>query len=98
MTIGVGEYIIAPVAFNESTSKSNEDLPTWEESPNAIVINVADPAVIADATLHLIYNPEIAKHIGRNARASVLEQFSIQRQMDQYQALYEAVYIANRDS
>lgn len=73
-----------------------QEIPSWEETYNAIVVNIADPRVIAEATLYLILNPETAANIGRNGRKSVLEQYSIDRQMAQYEALYEAIHHSAR--
>ena len=57
-----------------------------------MVVHDANPEVIADATLYLLHNPDLSKQIGRNARQSILEQYSIERQMNQYHSLYESVF------
>jgi glycosyltransferase involved in cell wall biosynthesis len=65
---------------------------------NALVVDSANPVSLAEGILHLINNPAIAREIGRNGRLSLLEYFTVERQMEQYEGLYESMYLASQRS
>ena len=97
---GIGEYVIAPPSYGLNPSgpqvNLNEDeLPSWEITHNAVVVHSANPETFAEAMLHLIYNPKVARQIGRNGRLSLMNYFTIQRQMQQYEAIYQQIYDAS---
>jgi glycosyltransferase involved in cell wall biosynthesis len=48
-----------------------------------------DPASIRQALLKLLENPELCAHLGNNARAFVVRNFSIERIVQQELALYQ---------
>ncbi len=52
-------------------------------------MNSAQPTALAEAVLYLMMNPHIAREIGRNARKSMEDFFTVYRQMAEYEALYE---------
>ncbi len=57
-------------------------------SSNAVVVNCATPIALARAALHLVQKPALRHALGINGRQTVLDHFTVQRQMQQYEHLY----------
>jgi glycosyltransferase involved in cell wall biosynthesis len=97
---GIGEYIVDPrpqpaVSISTGRNSSHENA---QKSPslfdigsNAVVVNSAHQQAVAEAVLSLIKNPSLAQQIGRNARQSLIRHFSFERQIAQYEVLYESL-------
>ncbi|KAJ1410912.1 hypothetical protein B484DRAFT_455756, partial [Ochromonadaceae sp. CCMP2298] len=77
-------------AGSGSGSASGESL--FSVSANAVIVNQATPQALAAATLHLLKFPSLRAEMGFNARETILRRFSVQRQMQQYDELYSALY------
>lgn len=69
---------------------------TWSMGDNAMVVHVADPAALAEATLHLITHPDARHALGKAARQSLQGYFNLNRQMEQYTVLYKALHAATK--
>lgn len=66
----------------------------WTITENALLLDTADPEICAEAVYReLLQNPRQAQHLGRQGRASVVQYFTPERQMLQYEQLYRAVHI-----
>ncbi|HPQ68789.1 MAG TPA: glycosyltransferase [bacterium] len=59
-----------------------------EDGVSGLLVPPDDPEVLADACLHVIGDPALAKRLGREARRRVAERFSLRRMVEQYQNLY----------
>lgn len=55
-----------------------------------IFVQARDPLAMAQATLDLLREPERARILGERARVKVFEDFSLDRMMQRYSALYSA--------
>lgn len=89
--VGIGEYVIAP---NATTNPSGEK---WRLSDNALIVDSANPLSFAEGIMHFIKHPDVAREVGRNGRKSLLEYFTVERQMQQYEGLYERLYRSSRN-
>jgi glycosyltransferase involved in cell wall biosynthesis len=105
---GIGEYIQLSTEVKDALSHSPEDFRTQQLSrsyydnrtqfsgfdiaDNAVLLNSANPMNIADAIITLSSNPTLAKQLGENGRRSLVPYFSVERQMKQYENLYDAVF------
>ena len=67
---------------------NNYSFDEYSISSNAIIVNVATPIAISDATLVLINNITLRNEIGKAGREKVEEYFTVSRQIDQYTELY----------
>ncbi|MBA7696555.1 D-inositol-3-phosphate glycosyltransferase [subsurface metagenome] len=56
---------------------------------SGIYVSPNDPQVIINAILELKNNPKMAKKMGEAARKRVIEKFSIQKTVENYEKLYE---------
>ena len=56
-----------------------------------IVVPQGNPAALAEAILELLGNPQKARRLGEAGRRLIEENFTIQRTVAQYEALYEAL-------
>lgn len=94
---GIGEYV-SPLDLDNSPDSTSEEKESrgWEVKQNAVLLNVADPAVMAQAVFHLIRHPDIRQQLAHNGRQSIAKFFTVQRQMTQYAELYEAIFAAYR--
>lgn len=66
-----------------------DDIPDYEVVKNAVILNKADPTVIAQAALFLLRNPAEMKRIVLAALDTVVNHFSSERQVLQYSILYK---------
>jgi glycosyltransferase involved in cell wall biosynthesis len=68
------------------------DIPTFREfivdGENGLFFRVRDPMDIARKVLFLIHNRELRERLGRNARRTVIERFTVERMLDKTEALY----------
>ena len=100
---GIGEYVMEPALNNANRNSSDtrggndesrpstphEDLQKDSSvSDNAIVVDRATPIALAKATLHLIRRPILRDALGRRGRQTIVDHFTVQRQMAQYELLY----------
>jgi L-malate glycosyltransferase len=53
-----------------------------------VLVRPADAAALADAIIHLLKHPQLAAHLGREARARIADQFSVRRMVDATEDLY----------
>jgi glycosyltransferase involved in cell wall biosynthesis len=82
--LGIGDYVaLPPVSMATLSPGSN-----FTVSSNAVVVNVASPEAIAEAVVFLIENPSVRELVGRAGRQTVLDYFTVDRQMEQYSVLY----------
>eukprot|EP01032_Pedospumella_encystans_P017323 gene17323-19744_t len=72
-------------SMNNSYNDSQMD---FSVSENAVVVDRATPVALAKATLHLIRQPALRSALGRRGRQIILDHFTVQRQMAQYELLY----------
>ena len=94
---GIGEYVYAPdpaedPAQEQGQGQGHGDGPLFEVTPNAVLVNDPSPEALAAAALMLFNDPSLRITLGRAARATVEGDFSLQRQMVQYDQLYTALY------
>jgi glycosyltransferase involved in cell wall biosynthesis len=61
-------------------------------SENAVVVHRASPEALAAAVHHLALHPELRRALGAAGRRTVLQRFSVARQMEQYAALYDSLF------
>ena len=88
-SLGIGEYITKPT--NEQLSiHSNYTIVN-----NAIIINVALPEIIANATQLLINNHTLRNIIGKNGRNTIIKKFNIKKTMLLYHNLYQNLLLNN---
>lgn len=85
---GIGEYVNKPPSVEHDVE--------FVQVGNAVVVNEPSPTALASATLFLISHPEERKQIGIAGRTSILEYFSIARQMKQYAHVYSSIYKYSR--
>jgi glycosyltransferase involved in cell wall biosynthesis len=76
----------------ESFYDERKEFGLFDVSDNAVILNSAHPQAISDAILALVTNPGLARMIGENGRNSILPYFSVERQMRQYENLYDAIF------
>jgi glycosyltransferase involved in cell wall biosynthesis len=77
---GVGEYLEADEV------NMDDDVVI---AKNAILLNKASPEVIAGAIIYLLSNPILRHEIGMKGRETVMSRFYLQRQVDEYEKLYQ---------
>jgi glycosyltransferase involved in cell wall biosynthesis len=53
-----------------------------------VLVPPADSAALADAITHLVKQPQLAVHLGREARARIADQFSVRRMVHATEDLY----------
>ena len=53
-----------------------------------LIVPARDPRALADAYLKLLHNPATCTLMGARARARIVEQFSLQRMVEEYSCLY----------
>jgi len=83
---GIGEYVRPPA---EDTG--GQERPMVQVTPNALLVNDASPAAIAQAVDMLYRNITLRKYVGFQGRKTVLSYFSTDRQMRQYSELYRTL-------
>jgi glycosyltransferase involved in cell wall biosynthesis len=88
--VGIGDYVAQPAPVQQTTSNasSTDNPPAFSVSANAVIVNIATPEAIADAVLFLGDNPALRADLGRAGRQTVLDYFTVDRQMEQYSVLY----------
>jgi glycosyltransferase involved in cell wall biosynthesis len=59
-----------------------------EHGVNGLLVPAADPGALANAICHLLAEPEMARRLGRAARESINERFSIDRMVSATEELY----------
>jgi hypothetical protein len=91
---GIGEYVKEPPSHVSFKRGVFDSIPSFEITENAVVVNSANPLAIRDAVEALIAEPQTARRIGINARKSLTSYFTVERQLTQYQYLYESIYEA----
>jgi glycosyltransferase involved in cell wall biosynthesis len=60
-----------------------------KDGETGLIINARDPQLLADAILFCFKQPEQAAEMGRRAREMLISQFSLDRMVHNYEALYE---------
>jgi glycosyltransferase involved in cell wall biosynthesis len=86
--VGIGEYVFPSVTSRNSLSGPSY----YEVTENAVVLNTAAPEAMSDAILHLATNPILARTIGNKGRDSLKIYFTLDRQMKQYENLYDSIF------
>lgn len=59
-----------------------------EHNKNGLLCNVYDPSGMAHQLKSLINNLELCKELGTNARKTIIDKFTIQRQVDMFESAY----------
>jgi colanic acid/amylovoran biosynthesis glycosyltransferase len=62
-----------------------------EDHVSGLLVPPRDPEALAKKILYLLENPQVAEELGRAGRARVVERFSIQNMISQFQRLYGEV-------
>lgn len=79
----------------QSNSNINGDMGSSSDSfslsHNAVVVDTASPHVLAEAVQMLANFPLLRQALGMHGRQSILEHFSVERQMNQYSQLYRSL-------
>jgi glycosyltransferase involved in cell wall biosynthesis len=88
LSVGIGEYVYPSTDSGSSSSSFSY----FDITNNAVVLNTAAPEAMSDAILHLATNPLLARTLGNNGRESLKVYFTIERQMKQYENLYDAIF------
>src|SRR5262249_55206788 len=65
---------------------------------NGLLVPPGDAKALADAVCQVLDDPELAERLGRAARQSVIERFSMDRMVTATQALYESLLESRRGS
>lgn len=65
----------------------------FEVSHNAVVVNNVSVEALVNAAMFLVRNPVLRRHLGRNSRTTVGNYFTVNRQMAQYEDLYERLVL-----
>ena len=90
---GIGEYVAAPSQLSADDSKDSIDkLPDFSVGANAMVVHRASPAALAEAALHLVLRPALRRELAAAGRLTVLSEYGIHRQMQQYAQLYDQLF------
>ena len=88
----MGEYVSDPcISKGQESTLSFEESALFSVGTNAIVLNVASPAAIEDAVLTLIHNPQSSAALGLAGRRTVIERFTLEQQMRNYDTLYKSL-------
>lgn len=88
----MGEYVSDPwINKGQESTLSFEESALFSVGTNAIVLNVASPAAIEDAVLTLIHNPQCSAALGLAGRRTVIERFTLEQQMRNYDTLYKSL-------
>jgi glycosyltransferase involved in cell wall biosynthesis len=58
---------------------------------NGLLAPIGDAPALADAIISLLENPALAKELAAKAKKRVEAEFSVQRMVEQYQAVYEKI-------
>lgn len=82
---GIGEYVQEPEG-GPGRTRGN-----FSVSPNAVVVNECSPHAMAAAVEALKNDPALRTSLGHAGRETVLHYFTVDRQMQQYGALYKEV-------
>jgi glycosyltransferase involved in cell wall biosynthesis len=100
---GVGEYVTAAEdinshgsngSLNKSSSSSADTFnaqSSYSISSNAVLINIATPAAVANAVGAVVYDPILRHRLGKAGRQTVEAYFTSDRQMKQYTDLYRDI-------
>ncbi len=87
LPIKMFEYMLAGIPVIAS------DFPYWkrivEEVKCGVNVNPKDPDAIAEKTLYLLNNPELAKQMGENGRKAVMEKYNWCRQEEKMLKAYK---------
>ena len=93
---GVGEYVREPGVGGGRGGTRAAGAQQGEEafsvSENAVVVHRASPEALAAAVHHLVLHPELRRALGTAGRRTVLQRFSVARQMEQYAMLYDSLF------
>ncbi|MCP3958351.1 MAG: glycosyltransferase family 4 protein [bacterium] len=63
-----------------------------EDGVNGLTVPVRDPAALARALIEVANNPELAGRLGRAARATVCQQFALERHIEEFASLFRSVH------
>lgn len=63
-----------------------------EDEKDGLLVDTADPEEFAEKVISLCQNPDKAIALGENGRKKILTEFTIAREMDRYNALYESLF------
>jgi hypothetical protein len=96
-TNNVNNNLVAFGETNGTTSTSSffdrrSTFLSFEILDNVVMVNSANPQVISEAILALAVNPPLARRLGETARRSLNPYFTVERQMQQYENLYDSIY------
>jgi len=90
---GLGTALLEAMAMERPVVVS--DIPTFREfiidGENGLFFRPKDHKDMAEKVLLLIHNKELREKLGRNARRTVLERFTIEGMIDRTEALYRKV-------
>ena len=69
-----------------------------QEGVSGKLVEPKQPDQLSQAISSLLSNPTVREDMGRKARAVVLEQFSLNRMINQYEALYGSLVLQRRST
>jgi len=90
---GIGEYVQDPTLTPDYSISFNDSTGDFSVSVNAVVVHIASPGALARAALHLIRRPALRRLIGQSGRRTVVAHFNVQKQMAQYEELYDKLVV-----
>lgn len=89
---GIGEYIDE---YSKEELLLNDDINMieygFEIHKNMILVNQASPDVIGNSILYIMNNRYIYDSISIAARKTILDSFTVQMQMEQYDSIYAGI-------
>jgi glycosyltransferase involved in cell wall biosynthesis len=59
-----------------------------EDGKTGLLVPVQNPKALADAILYILNNPEQAKEMGKQGKNRVAKDFSLERMVNDYEAIY----------
>jgi glycosyltransferase involved in cell wall biosynthesis len=90
---GLGTALLESMAMERPVAVS--DIPTFrefiEDSENGIFFRVKDTEDLAEKVIPLLSDNDLREKLGKNARATIHKNFSIERMLDLTEALYDEV-------
>ncbi len=90
---GLGTSLLEAMAVGKPVVIS--DIPTFrdfiKDKVNGLFFRVKDPEDLAEKIFYINKNDSLKTHLGKNARDTMLEKFSLENMLDQTEALYRKV-------
>jgi len=93
MLEGLGTALLEAMAMEKPVAVS--DIPTFRnfitDKINGIFFKSKDPEDLADKVISLFQNEELQRQLGSNARATVIERFSLDMMLNRTEAFYREI-------